>query len=247
MSVLTATSVLDSQLIADLSFRAIDRIPSAVKETLLSSKSEQTFSGLLADELKLYPTIRIGDFSDQESGLVLLEFKGRDYSRKTSVGIKKSRNYHDLSVVNQLGEIEVIIENKYWYHFDGTKGTRNPKPEKGIKEQLSDDIFKIRQTLAGQSLLRKGFVLLNIVTPGNPELIPSSYQDDHRKVWNRTNHDINQYRKEGLEGFQSVISSFSDDLKDISTNTLKDNSPSDTSLRSGGGFIDFICAEVQLN
>ena len=101
--------------------------------------------------------------------------------------------------------------------------------------------------MAGQSLLRKGFVLLNIVTPGNPELIPSSYQDDHRKVWNRTNHDINQYRKEGLEGFQSVISSFSDDLKDISTNTLKDNSPSDTSLRSGGGFIDFICAEVQLN
>lgn len=247
MSVLTATSVLDSQLIADLSFWAVDRIPRAVKETLLSSKSEQTFSGLLADELKLYPTIRIGDFSDQESGLVLLEFKGRDYSRKTSAGVKNSRNYHDLSIVNQRGEIEVIIENKYWYHFDGTKGTRNPKPEKGIKEQLSDDIFKIRQTLAGQSLLRKGFVLLNIVTPGNPELIPSSYQDDHRKVRDRTHHDINQYRKEGLEGFQSVISSLSKDLKDISTNTLKDNEPLDTSLPSSGGFIDFICAEVQLN
>ena len=93
--------------------------------------------------------------------------------------------------------------------------------------------------MAGQSLLRKGFVLLNIVTPGNPELIPSSYQDDHRKVWNRTNHDIDQYRKEGLEGFQSVMSSFSRDLKDFAFRS----SP----LITSEGFIDFICAEVQLN
>ena len=238
MSVLTATSVLDSQIIAGLSFEAIDRNPRAVKENLFLSKSEQTFSGLLAEALKLYPTIRIGDPSDMDSGIVLLEYKGKDYSRKTAEGVKKSRNFHDLAVVNQFGEIEVIIENKYWYHFDGTKGKNNPKPEKGIKKQLADDIFKIRQTLAGQSLLRKGFVLLNIVTPGNPELIPSSYQSDHRKVWDRTNHDINQYRKEGLEGIQSVISTFSEDLKEISTYS----SP----LRSGEGFIDFICAEVQL-
>ena len=239
MSVLTATSVLDSKIIADLSWEAIDRIPRAVKETLLVSKSEQTFSGLLADALKIYPTIRIGDFSDLESGIVLLEYKGRDYSRVTAKGVKNSRNYHDLCVVNHFGEIEVIIENKFWYHFDGTKGKKNPKPEKGIKKQLSDDIFKIRQTLTGQSILRKGFVLLNIVTPGNPELIPSSYQDDHRKVWNRTNHDINQYRKEGLEGFQSVISSFSQDLKAVS----HFSGP----LWSGEGFMDFICAEVQIN
>jgi hypothetical protein len=133
----------------------------------------------------------------------------------------------------------VIIENKYWYHFDGTKGKKNPKPEKGIKKQLSDDIFKIRQTLAGQSILRKGFVLLNIVTPGNPELIPRSYKDDHRKVWDRTDHDIDRYRKEGLEGFQSVMSSFSKDLKDIALRS--------SSLSTTEGFIDFICAEVQLN
>ena len=239
MSVLTATSVLDSQIIADLSSLAINRNPKAVKETLLLSKSEQTFSGLLADALKLYPTIRIGDFSDLESGIVLLEYKGRDYSRVTAKGVKNSRNYHDLCVVNHFGEIEVIIENKFWYHFDGSKGKRNPKPENGIKKQLSDDIFKIRQTLAGQSVLRKGFVLLNIVTPGNPELIPSSYQDDHRKVRDRTNHDIDQYRKEGLEGFQSIISSFSKDLKDIS----HFGEP----LWSGEGFMDFICAEVQLD
>jgi hypothetical protein len=239
LSVLTATSVLDTQLIADLSFLAFDRNPPALKETLLLSKSEQTFSGLLADALKIYPTIRIGDFSDQESGIVLLEYKGRDYSRKTDKGVKKSRNYHDLSVVNQFGEIEVIIENKFWYHFDGTKGKRNPKPEKGIKEQLSDDIFKIRRTLTGQSVLRKGFVLLNIVTPGNPELIPSSYQEDHRKVWDRTNHDIEQYRKEGLEGFQSVISTFSNDLKDIALRSAP--------FCTSEGIIDFICAEVKLN
>jgi len=239
MSVLTATEELDSQVIASLSCEAIYRNPRAVRETLLLSKSEQTFSGLLADALKLIPTLRIGDLLNWDSGIVLLEFKGRDYSRKTTEGVKKSRNFHDLAVVNQFGEIEVIIENKYWYHFDGTKGKRNPKPEKGIKKQLANDIFKIRQTLAGQSILRKGFVLLNIVTPGNPELIPSSYQDDHRKVWDRTNHDIDQYRKEGLEGFQSVISTFSEDLKDVSLYSAP--------LDSGEGFMDFICAEVELN
>jgi len=239
LSVLTATSVLDSEIIAYFSSKAISRIPREVKETLLLSKSEQTFSGLLADVLKIEPTIRIGDFSDLESGIVLLEYKGKDYSSMTAQGVKNSRNYHDLSVVNHFGEIEVIIENKFWYHFDGTKGTRNPKPESGIRKQLTDDIFKIRQTLAGQSVLRKGFVLLNIVTPGNPELIPSSYQNDHRKVWDRTNHDIDQYRKQGLEGFQSVISSFSMDLKDVSHYSAP--------LLSGEGFIDFICAEVQLN
>jgi len=239
MSVLTATSVLDSEIIAHFSSKAISRIPREVKETLLLSKSEQTFSGLLADVLKIELTIRIGDFSDLESGIVLLEYKGKDYSSTTAQGVKYSRNYHDLSVVNHFGEIEVIIENKFWYHFDGTKGTRNPKPESGIRKQLTDDIFKIRQTLAGQSVLRKGFVLLNIVTPGNPELIPSSYKNEHRKVWDRTNHDIDQYRKQGLEGFQSVISSFSMDLKDVSHYSAP--------LLSGEGFIDFICAEVQLN
>jgi hypothetical protein len=239
MSVLTATSVLDSEIIAHFSSKAISRIPREVKETLLLSKSEQTFSGLLADVLKIELTIRIGDFSDLESGIVLLEYKGKDYSSTTAQGVKYSRNYHDLSVVNHFGEIEVIIENKFWYHFDGTKGTRNPKPESGIRKQLTDDIFKIRQTLAGQSVLRKGFVLLNIVTPGNPELIPSSYKNEHRKVWDRTNHDIDQYRKQGLEGFQSVISSFSKDLKDIALRSAP--------LCTGEGFIDFICAEVQLN
>lgn len=239
MSALTATSVLDSQIIAYLSSKAISRIPREVKKTLLLSKSEQTFSGLLADALESELTLRIGDFSDLESGIVLLEYKGKDYSSMTAQGIKNSRNYHDLSVVNHFGEIEVIIENKFWYHFDGTKGKRNPKPENGIKKQVTGDIFKIRQTLAGQSVLRKGFILLNIVTPGNPELIPSSYQDDHRKVWDRTNHDIDQYRKEGLEGFQSVISSFSKDLKDVSYYSAP--------LSSDEGFIDFICAEVQLD
>lgn len=239
MSALTATMVLDSRIIADMSSVAINTNPKAVKETLLLSKSEQTFSGLLADALKLYPTIRIGNPSDLESGIVLLEYKGRDYSRMTSKGVKNSRNYHDLCVVNHSGEIEVVIENKFWYHFDGTKGKRHPKPENGIKRQLSDDIFKIRQTLKGQSELRKGFVLLNIVTPGNPELIPSSYQEDHRKVWDRTNHDIDLYRKEGIDGFQSVISSFSKELKEFSHYSAPH--------WPGEGFMDFICAEVQLD
>ena len=72
MSVLTATEELNSQGIASLSCEAIYRNPRAVRETLLLSKSEQTFSGLLADALKLIPTLRIGDLLNWDSGIVLL-------------------------------------------------------------------------------------------------------------------------------------------------------------------------------
>jgi len=238
-SQLIATQLLDSALIADMASRAIRKCPNPIRETLLSSKNEQTFSGLLASELASCLTLSLGNSTINPSGFVLLEFKGKDYIRKTEKGKKKSRNFHDLSIVDEDGEINLIIENKFWYHFDGCKGKRNPKPEKGIKEQLEGDIFKIKRTLTEENSGKKGFILINVVTPGNPNLIPPSYLSEHKKVWDRTSGDIARYRQEGLDGVLSVVKKYSKDLHSISSEGLGES--------SDGGFIDFICAEVTLN
>jgi len=238
-SQLIATQLLDSALIADMASRAIRKCPNPIRETLLSSKNEQTFSGLLASELDSYPTLALGNSTINPSGFVLLEFKGKDYIRKTEKGKKKSRNFHDLSIVDEDGEINLIIENKFWYHFDGCKGKGNPKPEKGIKEQLEGDIFKIKRTLADETSGKKGFILINVVTPGNPSLIPPSYLSEHKKVWDRTRGDVSRYRKEGLDGVLSVLEKYSKDLYPVSIECLGE--------ASDGGFVDFICAEVKLN
>jgi hypothetical protein len=238
-SQLIATQALTSALIADMASKAIRKCPNSIREILLSSKNEQTFSGLLASELALYPTLALGNSTTNPSGFVLLEFKGKDYIRQTEKGKKKSRNFHDLSIVDEDGEINLIIENKFWYHFDGCKGKSKPKPEKGIRKQLEGDIFKIRQTLSEKNSEKKGFILLNVVTPGNPNLIPPSYLSEHKKVWDRTRGDIAKYRQEGLDGVLSVVNKYSKDLRSISIEGLGES--------SDGGFIDFICAEVALN
>jgi hypothetical protein len=238
-SQLIATQALTSALIADMASRAITKCPNSIREILLSSKNEQTFSGLLASELALYPTLALGNSSTNPSGFVMLEFKGKDYMRKTEEGKKKSRNSHDLSIVDKDGEINLIIENKFWYHFDGCKGKSKPKPERGIRRQLEGDIFKIRQTLSKENSLKKGFILLNVVTPGNPNLIPPSYLLEHTKVWDRTRGDISRYRQEGLDGVLSVVNKYSKDLHSISIESLGET--------SDGGFVDFICAEVTIN
>ena len=238
-SPLIATQALTSGLIVEMASRAISKCPKSIQELLLSSKNEQTFSGLLASELSLYPTLALGNSSTNPSGFVLLELKGEDYIRKTEEGKKKSRNYHDLTIVNGDGEIDLIIENKFWYHFDGCKGKINSKPEKGIKKQLEGDIFKIKQTLTEENSGKKGFILINVVTPGNPELIPSSYLSEHRKVWHRTSGDLARYRREGLDGVLSVVDKYSKDLCSISVEGIGGS--------SNEGFIDFICAQVVLN
>ena len=236
---LIATQALTAALVADLARRAIMNCPDPIREILLSSKNEQTFSGLLANELTLYPTLALGKSTTNPTGFVLLEFKGNDYVRKTEEGKKKSRNFHDLTIVDENGEIDLIIENKFWYHFDGCKGKSKPKPEKGIKKQIEGDIFKIKQTLSEEPSDKKGFILINIVTPSNPNLIPPSYLSEHKKVWERTNGDISMYRQEGLDGVISVLDKYSRDLHPISVEGLDGG--------TDGGFIDFICAEVRVN
>jgi hypothetical protein len=236
---LTATEILNSELVADLAFRAVTRHSSEIRENLLMSKNEQTFSGLLASELNSLPTLRLGDSTDDLAGIVLLEYKGKDYVHETPAGHKYSRNSHDLVIVNPSSEIEVIIENKFWYHFDGCKGFKTPKPEKGIEKQLLGDIYKIRQTLDDDNSEKKGFILLNVVTPFNPEEIPSSYLNDHKRVWERTKMNRLTYRKEGLDGVMSVLEMLNSEFNSISV--------SSTGTQAHEGFIDFICAEVRLN
>ncbi len=236
---LIATQALTAALVGDLARRAIVNCPDPIREILLSSKNEQTFSGLLANELTLYPTLALGNSTTNPTGFVLLEYKGTDYIRRTEEGKKKSRNFHDLTIVDEDGEIDLIIENKFWYHFDGCKGKIKPKPEKGIKKQIEGDIFKIKQTFSEGPSDKKGFILINVVTPGNPNLIPPSYLSEHKKVWERTNGALSVYRQEGLDGVMSVLDKYSRDLHPISVEGLAGG--------TDGGFIDFICAEVRVH
>ncbi len=235
---LLATSGLAASVIADLSARAFLSTPPDIQEALLRSKNEQTFSGLLSHELHKYPTLQLGDRRLPSSGTVLLEYKGKDYTNRSDEGDSKSRNFHDLSIVNHRGEIEVIIENKFWYHFDGSKGKREPKPEKGIGTQLSDDIYKMRRTLKERDGARRGFILLNVVTPSFPHSLPKSYLYQHEVLWERTNGDHELYRKTGLDGILKVMQEFADDF--INPN------PEIHGVTCGDGFVDFICAEIKI-
>jgi hypothetical protein len=235
---LLATSALEASIVADLSARAFAATSPEIQELLLRSKNEQTFSGLLSHELHKYPTLQLGDPGQPRSGTVLLEFKGKDYTNRSEEGDKKSRNFHDHSIVNNLGEIEVVIENKFWYHFDGSKGKRNPKPEKGIRSQLSDDIYKMRRTLSERTGARRGFILINVVTPSFPQALPKSYLYQHEVLWNRTNGDHALYRKTGLDGILKVMKEFASDFVNPDPEIVK--------VKSGDGFVDFICAEIKI-
>ena len=233
-----ATQALQASMIADLAARAFQSNSPQIREVLLRSKNEQTFSGLLSHELHRYPTLQLGNPSNSDSGTVLLEFKGKDYTNRSEDGDTKSRNFHDLSIVNNFGEIEVVIENKFWYHFDGSKGKKSPKPEKGIRTQLSDDIYKMRRTLKERVGGRRGFILLNVVTPTEPNALPKSYLSHHDVLWKRTDGNRNLYRKIGLEGILSVMSDFASDFVN--------SKPEIAEVSSGDGFVDFICTEIRI-
>ena len=237
---LTATTSLDANLITLIASRSYYRTSPKVQELLLLSKNEQTFSGILAQELTANPALQLDGSSNSDAGLVLLELKGKDYLNRNANGVEKpSRNFHDLAIVNNDAEIEVIIENKVWYHFDGAKGAVRAKPEPGIARQIKADIKKIKQTLDGSTSIRRGFILLNIVTPSNTALIPASYRREHEKVWDRCMHSQPLYREEGLNGIRKVLGSFDADLRSIEIESFTNS--------ESGGYIDFICAEVNLN
>lgn len=240
LSPLTATTVLDSDLIARLASDAFYRNTPIVQEKLLLSKNEQTFSGLLGHELTQYPTLQLDGGTNPQSGQVLLELKGKDYIKTDRNGQeKRTPNFHDITIVNPDAEIEVIIENKVWYHFDGAKGADRGKPEPGIARQLKADIAKIKQTLDGSPTLKRGFILLNIVTPSDPSLIPATYRREHEKAWDRSMRSPAIYREDGLRGIRKVVENFDKDLRGI---RVMESRNSDSL-----GALDVICAEVRID
>ena len=230
METLKITDQISSAAIAEMAFNSLVKNSSQLRELLLVSKNEQTFSGLLSQDLHQLASVA--------PGAVLLELKGNDYVTKVRGERKNSRNYHDLTIVNDEAEIEVIIENKFWYHFDGAKGVTKVKPERRIRQQIEEDIYKIHLTLDKKSGVRRGFILINVVTPRNPEMIPPSYFKEHAKVWKRTKQDIVRYRKEGLEGIKGVLEEFKSDYKDLIIKS--------STTEIAEGFLDVICAEVLL-
>jgi hypothetical protein len=210
-----------------------------VQEKLLLSKNEQTFSGLLAQELIQLPTLELDGQNTPNGGQVLLEFKGKEYIKFDRNGQeRRTPNFHDITIVNPDAEIEVIIENKVWYHFDGAKGAVRGKPEPGIARQLKADIAKIKQTLDGSPTLKRGFILLNIVTPADPSLIPATYRREHEKAWDRSMHSPAIYREDGLRGIRKVLDNFDKDLRGM---RVVESRNSDSL-----GALDVVCAEVRI-
>jgi hypothetical protein len=60
---------------------------------------------------------------------VLVELKGLDYFANdfSGSGSTKNRNTHDLGILDSLANLNLILENKVWYHFDGAKGAKVAK------------------------------------------------------------------------------------------------------------------------
>jgi len=230
----SALMEISPQMIVAEAINLMGSLTPKQQELLFQTKKEQTFSSLLAHQLQ-------GHFTSKELR-VLVELKGVDYEAKTSS--KKfgpnNRNTHDIGILDSQADLNLLIENKVWYHFDGAKGSRVVRVEKSVKEQLQGDIFKLRHTASNLGI-QKSFILINIVTPSRPENLPKSYKQPHEIVLKRTLGDLERYRKEGLNGIRSVLDSRVTDFKSMihlaSVNPMGID---------GCGFHDVICAEIKI-
>ena len=226
---------LDCQSIAGLALKSFMTQSKSLQELLLQSKNEQTFSGLLSHALQ--------DQYSENGSRTLLELKGKDYKKakvKTK-DMKSTRNFHDLSIIDSNAKFQVIIENKVWYHFDGAKGKKQKKIEKGVFEQIEGDIAKTRITLSNQFGGERGFLLIHLVTPHYIQEIPKSYLKSHESALSRTAGDLMLYRNDGLNGILAALKSFEDMLLDL-------KSVRNDAIIGGGeaALIDVICAEIKI-
>ena len=225
---LTITEEATASSLADLALTSFQSASPEIQELLLQSKNEQTFSGLLAANLQSNPTVK--------PGIALVEVKGTNYTSENSV----SRNFHDIAIVNEEGQSEILIENKVWYHFDGAKGKKRPKIEPRVVSELKDDIFKVQLTLRQLDKKARAFILIHIVTPANIECIPKSYLSMHKNAFARVKGEWDRYRHEGLEGISNSFSDFEDQYKSkvvIKSGTVVSN--------EAQGFIDIFSVEVK--
>ena len=224
---LKITNEVSAGTIAQLALNSFESLSRETQELLLRSKNEQTFSGLLAAHMQREPNI--------QTGAALVEIKGFNYLNAGT----KSRNVHDVAVVNSLGESEILIENKVWYHFDGAKGKRNAKVEPNVIKQLKADIFKIKLTLKNLPAGARGFLLVHILTPTDIDNIPQSYLKHHLGSIARVDGDWVKYRVEGMDGIRSVFEKFKAELK------FPVAEASNRSKSQGAqGALDILCVEV---
>jgi hypothetical protein len=225
---LAITGEISSSFLADLALRTFQSTSLEIQELLLQSKNEQTFSGLLAAALQKKESVAPGS--------ALVEIKGVNYTQRDSF----SRNFHDIAIVNQDAQSEILIENKVWYHFDGAKGKKTAKIEPNVISELKDDIYKVQLTLSQLDERARAFILVHIVTPADIERIPKSYLSAHRSSFARVGGDWDRYRREGLDGISNSFSLFKSNYKSSveikSANARKNEAQ---------GFIDIFCVEVK--
>jgi hypothetical protein len=224
---LKITNEINAGTIAQVALNSFESLSGETQELLLRSKNEQTFSGLLAAHIQREPNI--------ESGAALVEIKGFNYLNAGS----KSRNVHDIAVVNSSGESEILIENKVWYHFDGAKGKRKAKVERNVISQLKADIFKIKLTLKNLPTGARGFVIVHIVTPTDVNSIPNTYLQSHLGSFARVQGDWLKYRSEGMDGIRSVFEEFKVDL-----NFPVAEASNRGKSQGAEGALDILCVEV---
>ena len=225
---LVITEEITASSLANLALSSFQSVPLATQELLLQSKNEQTFSGLLAAALQNAPFVKPGS--------ALVEIKGINYVIKGSA----SRNFHDIAVVNQDAQSEILIENKVWYHFDGAKGKKTAKIEPNVISELKDDIYKVQLTLSQLDERARAFILVHILTPADIERIPKSYLSAHRSSFARVGGDWDRYRREGLDGISNSFSLFKSHYK-----TSVDIRSANASKNEAQGFIDIFCVEVK--
>ena len=211
---------INPQAIAKAAIESISKLHPEVREILFQSKNEQTFSSLLASELNSTFGLKHTSF--------LTEIKGETITRKD---LKKVPNFHDIALLDADGKIEVTVENKAWYHFDGAKGVHG-KIGQTVIEGLNWDIGKTLITMKKDG--SRGFILFIVMTPK----IFTKYESSHKTSLKRAGGNLGKYRSDGASGFLQLMKS-QNELKDIS------HAPFSSGQGSESNFcLDVFCAEL---
>jgi len=210
--------------LTEVAIDVLQKLPTAVRESVLQTKQEQTFSSLIASKIN-------SEFLTKTQNIALVEIRGKSTSNK-------QRNTHDIALLNESGRKLCIIENKVWYHFDGAKGRRKPTVEKNVLEQLELDIQKIQITLQDQKDVEAiGFVLIHLVTPHEMSMLPRSYKKSLESALKREKGSIPSMIESGLNGTLKALDQFKQELHPFSS--------SNTNFPETFSRVDVICAQVR--
>lgn len=210
-----------SAIIAESMLSSLKELTPKIREVLFQSKSEQTFSGLLAEKLN--------SNLDTADSKFLVEIKGQESRSETG---KKSLNSHDIALLDGTGSIKLTIENKVWYHFDGAKGAAGTLNQ-NVVDQLQGDILKTNATIGANG--NQGFILICLVTP----MSFTKYESSHKTALKRVNGNLETYMRDSLAGITSHLSQVKH-LKDLIHLNYQ---PESGNVRSGA--LDIFCAEIK--